>query len=82
MKVSQPTQSLSGAQKLHIFSKVSKIREAIYGTEGVCSETAYKDWRNTLYTAGYADSIVHKEEQRLLTLGELEAAGQFFWGNV
>ena len=43
---------------------------------------AYKEWRNTLYKAGYAESVVHKEEQRLLTLEELEAPGRFFWGSV
>ena len=43
---------------------------------------AYKEWRNTLYEAGYAGSLVHKEEQRLLTLGELEAVCLFFWESV
>ena len=43
---------------------------------------AYKEWRNTLYKAGYAESIVHKKEQRLLASEELEAVGQFFWGSV
>ena len=42
----------------------------------------YKEWRNTLYKAGYAESIVHKNEQRLLTLDELEAVGQFFRDSV
>ena len=64
--------------KTPYFLKVSKIREVICFTEGAFSETAYKEWRNTLHKAGYADSIVHKEEQRLLTSEELEAAGQFF----
>ena len=31
------------------FLKVSKIRESIYVSEGVCSLKAYKEWRNTLY---------------------------------
>ena len=43
---------------------------------------AYKEWRNTLYKAGYAESIVHKKEQRLLASEELEAVGQFSWGSV
>ena len=54
----------------------------IYFAEGVCSLTAYKEWRNTLYKAGYAESIVHKNGQRLLKLEELEAADRYFWDSV
>ena len=74
MKFSQRTQSLLGAQNSIFFFGSLEIREVIYAVEGVCSETAYEDWRNTLYKA---TSIVHMEEQPLLTLEELEAAGQF-----
>ena len=42
----------------------------------------YKEWHDTLYKAGYTESIVHKDNQRHLTLEELEAAGQFFWDGV
>ena len=38
---------------------------------------AYKEWRNTLYKAGYAEPLVRKDNRLLLTLGELEAVGQF-----
>ena len=63
--------------KTPYFLKISKIGESIYISEGVCSLRAYKEWRNTLYKAGYAESLVQKETQRLPTLEELEAAGQF-----
>ena len=56
--------------------------EVIYVTEGVFSIIAYKEWRNTLYKARYADSLVQKDEQRLLTIDELEAVGQYFWEMV
>ena len=68
--------------KTPYFLEISKIREVIYVTEGAGSAMAYKEWRNTLYKAGYTESIVHKEEQRLLTLEELEALGRFFWESV
>ena len=68
--------------KTPYFPNVSKIRGVIFVMEGVCSATAYKEWRNTLYKAGYADSIVHKEELLLLTLKELEAVGLYFWESV
>ena len=42
------------------FFKISKIREAIYVSEGVCSLWPYKEWRNTLYRSGYAESLVQK----------------------
>ena len=68
--------------KTPYFLKVSKIREVIYVTEGVCSIIAYKEWHNTLYKAGYTDSLVQKDEQRLLTIDELEAVDQYFWEMV
>ena len=43
---------------------------------------AYEEWRNNLYKAGCAEAIVRKDNRRLLTLGELEAAGQFFRHSV
>ena len=61
------------------FLKIPKIREAIYYSEWVCSIRAYKEWNYTLYKAGYAEALVQKGNQRLLTLGESEASGQFFW---
>ena len=70
------------AAKTPYFLKVSKIREVIYVSEGVCSLRSYKGWHNSLYQAGYTNSIVQKDEQRLLTLAELEAVDQYFWGNV
>ena len=64
------------------FLKISKIREVIYVTEGICSIIAYKEWHNTLYKAGYTDSLGQPHEQRLLTIGELEAVGRYFWEMV
>ena len=49
----------------------------IYISEGVCPIGAYRERRNTLYKAGYAESLVQKETHRLSTIGELEAVGQF-----
>ena len=54
----------------------------IYVAEGVCSLREHKERRNTLYKAGYAQSLVQKETRRLLTLEEMEAVGQFFWDDV
>ena len=68
--------------KTPYFLKISKIREAIYVSEGVFPLGDYKEWRNTLYKAGYAEPLVRKDKRRLLTLGELESAGQFFWDSV
>ena len=56
--------------------------EVFYATEGVCSIIDYKEWRDNLYKAGCADSLVQKDEQRLLTIGELEAVDQYFWEMV
>ena len=65
------------------FSKVPKIREIIYCSAGVCSLKSYRNWHNSLYKAGYAEALVRSSRQRLFTLEELEAAGQFFcWGNA
>ena len=68
--------------KTPYFLKVSKIREIIYVMTGVCSLGTYKEWHNTLYKAGYTDSLVQRHEQRLLTLEELEAVDQYFWEMV
>ena len=68
--------------KTPYFLKVPKIREAIYVSEGVCTLRSYKGWRDSLYQAGYANSIAQQDEQRLLTLSELEHAGRYFWENV
>ena len=68
--------------KTPYFLKISKIRESIYISEGVCSLREYKERRNTLYKSGYAESLVRKETHRLSALEELEAAGQFFWDLV
>ena len=68
------------AAKTPYFLKVSKIREVIYVSEGVCTIRTYKGWRNSLYQTGCANAIVQKDEQRLLTIAELEHVGQFFWG--
>ena len=61
------TSSIQNA-KTHYFLKVSKIRETIYVSEGVCSIGYYKERHNTLYKAGYTGSLVRRDEQRLLTL--------------
>ena len=68
--------------KTPYFLKISKIREAIYASEGVFPLWAYKEWRNTLYKSGYAESLAKKTTDFFLTLDELEAVGQFFWDSV
>ena len=68
--------------KTPYFLKVSKIREVIFVTEGVCSLRSYRGWRNALFQAGFTNVIVQKGEQRLLTLKELEQVGQYFWEGV
>ena len=70
------------AAKTPYFLKVSKIREVIYVTEGVCTLRSYKGWRNSLYQAGYTNAIVQQDEQRLLTLAELEHVDHYFWESV
>ena len=65
--------------KTPYISKVSKIREIIFASEGVFPIGSYVEWRNSLYRAGYAESLVQKDNRRLLILGELEAAGRYFW---
>ena len=64
------------------FLKVSKIRDVIYVTEGVCALTSYRGWRNSLYQSGYTNTIVQRDEQRLLTLRELEQVDRYFWNKV
>ena len=66
--------------KTPYFLKVSKIREVIYVSEGVCSIKSYRGWHNALFQAGFTNAIVQKGEQRLLTLKELEQVDQYFWG--
>ena len=74
---SADTDSIKQA-KTPYFLKISKIREAIYFPEGVFSLWDYKEWHNTLYKAGYTESLAQTDNQLLLTLGELEAVGRFF----
>jgi len=71
---------LTGA-KTPYFLKVSKIREVIYVSEGVCSIKSHRGWHNALFQAGFTNAIVQKGEQRLLTLKELEQADQYFRGS-
>ena len=70
------------AAKTPYFLKVSKIREVIYVSEGVCTLRTYKGWRNSFYQSGYANAIAQRDEQRLFTLAELEHVDRYFWGNV
>ena len=49
------------------FLNVSKIREAIYISEGVFAIGAYREWRNTLYKSGYSESLVQKGNSSSLT---------------
>ena len=36
--------------KLQYFPKISKTREIIYCTDGICNRRIYRIWRNMLYT--------------------------------
>ena len=65
-----------------LFPKGSKDQGGYLCNGRVCSIIAYKEWRNTLYKAGYTDSLVRKDEQRLLTIDDLEAVGRYFWEMV
>ena len=48
----------------------------------MCAVKSYRYRRNALYKAGYAEALVQTSNRRLLTLVELESAGQFCWGDV
>ena len=49
------------------FAKVSEIREIIYCAEGTCNRTTYLVWRNMIYKAGYAESMIGEHRRRLAT---------------
>ena len=68
--------------KTPLFLESVQIREIIYFSEGVCSLKSYRNWRNSLYKAGYAEALAHSSHQRLVTLEELEVVGQFSRGNA
>ena len=69
--------------KTPYFLKISKIREIIYISEGVCSLKSYRLWRISLYKEGHAEApIGGGGPTRLLTLEELESVGQFVRNNV
>ena len=72
-----PGQNSLKIGKTPYFPNVSKIREIIYFVGGACALKSYRYWGNYLYKAGYAEAPVQSINQRLLTLEELESAGQF-----
>ena len=76
-----PDQNSLKLGELPYFFKISKIREIIYVSDGACTLKTYRDWRNFLYKAGYADPLLGTEN-RILTISELETVGRYFWDLV
>ena len=63
--------------KLPYFLKISKIRESIYCAENICNPRTYSIWRNMIYRAGYAETMIG-EPRRHLATSELQLADQYF----
>ena len=77
-----PSQNALKGGKTPYFLKISKIREIIYISAGVCSVKSYRLWYNALYKAGYAEPLIGGGTSRLLALEELGSVDQFFWNNT
>ena len=73
-----PYQNALKVGKAPYFLGISKIREIIYISEGVCSVKSYRLWRNALYKAGYAVALTGCGPTRVATLEESDSAGRFF----
>ena len=76
-----PDQNSYRLEKLPYFLRISKLRAIIYVSEGICTLKTYKIWRNLLYEAGYAATLI-SGSNRHLDIHGLETVGRYFWGVV
>ena len=63
--------------ELPYFLKVSKIREIIFRTEGICNRMTYRIWRNMPYPSGHSETMIG-DHRRQLTASELEHVARYF----